>query len=281
MYPQLSTKQQPFNAIVSKNKKPGAYRTVTEAIAAAPVYSATKYYIHVEAGLYKERVEVWKNKLTNIVLVGDGQLTTKISWNRRAPYFRTYDTATVLIRGDGFIAKFLTFENSAGDGSQAVAVASLSNQSAFFQCTFLGYQDTLHPKRGFQFYRECNIYGTVDFIFGAAAAIFQSCNLFSRLPSTITFTAQNKQDTNITSGFVIQNCTFTVAPGMERQKPLIKAYLGRPWSDFSTVVVMESYLDDIIQPTGWLSWGNTTTDKLTYYEFRNHGPGAATSKRVN
>ncbi|KAK4422421.1 putative pectinesterase/pectinesterase inhibitor 46 [Sesamum alatum] len=68
---------------------------------------------------------------------------------------------------------------------------------------------------------------------------------------------------------------------MERQKPLFKAYLGRPWSDFSTVVVMESYLDDIIQLTGWLSWGNTTTDKLTYYEFRNHGPGAATSKRVN
>ncbi|KAL0407913.1 UNVERIFIED_CONTAM: Pectinesterase 2 [Sesamum radiatum] len=204
-----------------------------EAIATAPVHSTFKYYIHVEAGLYRERVE------------------------------------------------FITFENSAGYSSQAVAVTSFSNQSAFFQCTFLGYQDTLHAKSGWHFYRECNIYGTVDFVFGAAATIFQSCNLFSRLPQTITFIAQNKQDAHRNSGYVIQNCTLTVAPGMERQKPLFKAYLGRPWSNLSTVVVIESYLDDIIQPTGWLSWGNTSTDKLTYYEFRNHGPGAPTDKRVH
>ncbi|KAL0284861.1 UNVERIFIED_CONTAM: Pectinesterase 2 [Sesamum calycinum] len=163
-----------------------------EAIAAAPIYSISRYYIHVEAGMYRERVEV------------------------------------SIINGDGFIAKFITFENSAGDGSQAVAVTNVSNQSAFFQCTFLGYQDTLYARSGWQFYQECNIYDTVDFVFGAAAAIFQSCNLFSRLPKTITFSAQNKQDTHVSSGYVIQNCTLTVAPGLERQKPLFKAYLGRP-----------------------------------------------------
>ncbi|KAL0407920.1 UNVERIFIED_CONTAM: putative pectinesterase/pectinesterase inhibitor 22 [Sesamum radiatum] len=194
---------QTYNATVSKTKKPGAYGTVMEAIVAAPVRSTSKYYIHVEAGLYKERVEIWQNK-TNIVLVGDEELTTKITWNRRAPRYKTYNTATVLINGDGFIAKFITFENSAGDGSQAVAITSVSNQSAFFQCTFLGYQDTLHARSGCQFYRECNIYGTVDFVFGAAAAIFQSYNIFARLPKTITFTAQNKPNAKSPSGYVIQ-----------------------------------------------------------------------------
>ncbi|KAK4476646.1 hypothetical protein RD792_015806 [Penstemon davidsonii] len=178
---------------------------------------------------------------------------------------------------------FITFENSAGDGSsdsQAVAVLSISDQSAFYRCTFLSYQDTLYAKNGAQFYRECNIYGTVDFIFGVARAVFQSCNLYSRLPRSSPFIAQKREE-GIQSGFVIQNCTLTVAPGIEKQKSAFEAYLGRPWSNYSTVVVMESFLDSIIKPEGWLSWEGRNTDTLTYREFMNRGPGAATDGRVN
>ncbi|KAK4489421.1 hypothetical protein RD792_005230 [Penstemon davidsonii] len=271
-----------YNATVSKSRQ-GAYRTITEALAAAPAYSVDKYYIHIEAGLYEERVIVSKT-LTNIVFVGDGEEVTKISGSRRYPEFPTIDTATVDVQGDGFIAKFITFENSGGDGSsdsQAVALLSTSYQSAFYKCTFLGYQDTLYAKKGTQFYRECSIYGTVDFIFGAAAAVFQSCNLYSRLPRLSTITAQNRDEFTSQSGFVLQNCTLTVAPGLELQKSGFEAYLGRPWSNYSTVIVMESFLDSIIPPVGWLSWEGRTTDALTYREFGNRGPGASTSGRVS
>ncbi|KAK4477563.1 hypothetical protein RD792_016795 [Penstemon davidsonii] len=267
-----------YNATVSKTRQ-GAYRTIMEALAAAPAYSADKYYIHIEAGLYEEQVDV-SEQLTNIVFVGDGEEVTKISGSRRYPQFPTIDTATVAIKGNGFIAMFIAFENHAGDGSQAVAVMSVSDQSAFYRCTFLGYQDTLYARFSKQFYRECNIYGTVDFIFGSAAAVFQSCNLYSRLPRLSTFTAQQKKYSDSLSGFVLQNCTLTVAPGLEQQKFGFEAYLGRPWSNYSTVIVMESFLDSIIKPEGWLSWEGRTTDALTYREFGNRGPGAPTNGRV-
>ncbi|KAL3834644.1 hypothetical protein ACJIZ3_009380 [Penstemon smallii] len=43
-----------YNATVSKSRQ-GAYRTITEALAAAPAFSVDKFYIHIEAGLYEER----------------------------------------------------------------------------------------------------------------------------------------------------------------------------------------------------------------------------------
>ncbi|KAH6784818.1 hypothetical protein C2S52_009777 [Perilla frutescens var. hirtella] len=272
-----------YNATVSKLQKPGAFNTVTEALAAAPSHSNTKYYIHVEAGLYVERVEVGET-LTNIVLVGDGANVTKIQWNRHAPQYNTSRTATLTVEGNGFIAMFIAFENNAGeDLNQAVAAETVSDRAAYYQCTFLGYQDTLYARKGAQLYKNCDIYGTVDFIFGAAAAVFQSCNLYARSAKTITFTAQNKDGDGggpVSSGFVIQDCTLTAAPGVERAG--LEAYLGRPWSEYSTVVVMESYLDDIIQPEGWVAWNKDgRTDELRYLEFRNRGGGADTSRRVN
>lgn len=190
----------------------------------------------------------------------------------------------IAIHGDGFIAMFLSFENTAGDVGQAVAAMTTANNIAFYKCTFRSYQDTIYARSGKQFYRECDIYGTVDFICGAAAAVFQSCNLYADKPRTITFTAQSKgapTPFSPPSGFVIHNCTLTTSPEFDSQKAQFKAFLGRPWSNYSTVVVMESYLDSIVQPSGWYDWSSTPKDNLVYRELNNYGPGAATDKRVD
>nr|XP_027107132.1 pectinesterase 2-like [Coffea arabica] len=269
-----------FNATVSKTR-PGVYRRIMDAIASAPIQSQSRYYIHVEAGLYEEIVEVWGNK-TNIALIGDGENLTKITMNRRFPEFKTYETATVSVKGDQFSAKYITFENSAGEGSQAVALMSESNQSSFYRCTFLGYHDTLYAKFGKQFYKECEIYGTVDFVFGEAAAVFQSCNFYARLPNRIiTFTAQGKQLPGQVSGFVIQNSTLTAVPGLQSNKSQVHAFLGRPWFAWSTVIVMQSFLDNIVDPAGWYEWPGHRTDELTYIEYGNWGPGAGTRRRIS
>ncbi|KAL3618244.1 hypothetical protein CASFOL_038565 [Castilleja foliolosa] len=267
-----------FNATVSKDK-PGAYRTITEALDVAPKNLNVKYVIHVEAGVYVERVVVPKY-LTNIVLVGDGAVNTFVRFNRHAPTFDDMGSATIVVEGDGFVAKFITFENTAGQGFPAPASGTTASNVAYYRCIFKGYQDTLYAKKGTQFYRECDIYGTVDFIFGRAAAVFQGCNLYARVPRTITFTAQNKIQARGISGFVIQNCNLTVAPGLESQRARFQGFLGRPWSNLSTVIIMESYLDTIIQPDGWQEWPPRGTDSVTYLEFNNRGPGASTEKRV-
>lgn len=184
------------------------------------------------------------------------------------------------VQGDGFTAKYMSFENTAGPGFQAAAVVTSSTHVAFYKCDFLGYQDTLYAIQGKQFYKECDIYGTVDYICGAAAAVFQSCNLYARSHQPVAFTAQNKDGGSASpSGFVIQDCKLTAAPGVDPAK--FTAYLGRSWSDYSTVVVMESYLDSFVDQKGWETMTEEgRTDEVTYMEFKNRGPGSATDGRV-
>lgn len=75
--------------------------------------------------------------------------------------------------GDGFITQDITFRNTAGaTNHQAVALRSGSDLSVFYRCSFEGYQDTLYVYSDRQFYRECDIYVTVDFIFGDATVVF-------------------------------------------------------------------------------------------------------------
>ncbi|OMO87920.1 Pectinesterase, catalytic [Corchorus capsularis] len=278
----VSNGEEEFNATVAVDGS-GNYTTINEAVANAPINSNSIYKIHIKEGVYDEIVQIPANK-KNIMLIGDGADKTKITGNRsHAGGFRTLDTATVAVRGDGFVAKHLTIENSAkpSDG-MAAAFMNKANHSAAYNCVFLGYQDTFHAREGFQFYRDCNIHGTVDFVFGAAKAVFQNSNFFARLPNhTITFTAQSKNSINQNSGYVFQNCSFTVAPEFSQRKEQVKALLGRAWGNYSTVIVMESWLDSIIYPRGWAQWDKPVVDLITYVEFRNRGPGSNTSGRVS
>lgn len=189
------------------------------------------------------------------------------------------------IFGDGFLAMSITFENTGGPNSgQALALRSSAN-STFYKCKFLGYQDTLYAHQFYQFYRECHIYGTIDFIFGDATTVLQNCYIYVRRRphgQTYTITAQGRESCEEPSGTIFHNCTITAAPDLLPIKSSIRTYLGRPWKNYSRVVVMESYLDNIIDPKGWLQLeGEPDRVKTLYYaEYQNRGPGSSTVDRV-
>ncbi len=103
------------------------------------------------------------------------------------------------VDGAGFMAQGITFENTAGpDGHQAVALRVDSDHSVFQSCSIVGFQDSLYTHALRQLYYNCSIEGTVDFIFGNAAAFFQNCNIIVRvgrptaITSTLTAQVQNK-----------------------------------------------------------------------------------------
>lgn len=176
----------------------------------------------------------------------------------------------------------MKFINTAGpEKRQAVAFHSNAKQSVMYRCAFEGYQDTLYAHVGKQFYRDCDIVGTVDFICGQAAAVFQNCTIRPRkpLPNQLnTVTAQSRDDPQANSGFSIINSKIYPFPGLTAT-----TYLGRPWKNHSTVVVMKTLIEKLIDPKGWVQWNNTEgpPPTLTYGEYMNYGPGSGVANRVN
>ncbi|KAI5677814.1 hypothetical protein M9H77_08764 [Catharanthus roseus] len=260
----------------------GHYGTISEAVSASAKRSGGKrFIIYVKRGVYKENVEI-KKSIKNIMLIGDGIDATIVTGSKNVQDgSTTFRSATFAVSGGGFMAKGITFENTAGPQKhQAVAFRSGSDLSVFYGCSFKGYQDTLYVYSQRQFYRDCNIYGTVDFIFGDAAAVFQNCNIYIRKPMSNqwnTVTAQGRTDPNENTGIVIHNSRIAASENMGS----IKSYLGRPWKKYSRTVVMRSTIDGVIDPAGWLPWsGNFALSTLYYGEYMNSGPGAATGGRV-
>lgn len=190
-----------------------------------------------------------------------------------------------MVEADGFIAKSIGFQNTAGpDGHQAVAIRVKSDMSAFFNCRFDGYQDTLLYQSMRQFYRNCVISGTIDFLFGYGSAVIQNSLIIVRKPNMNQFntvTADGRKERGQPGGVVIHNCRIVPEMKLVADRFTIKTYLGRPWKAYARTVIMESQLADFIQPEGWTPWaGNMFLDTIYYAEYANTGPGAATNRRV-
>ncbi|KAL2250979.1 pectinesterase/pectinesterase inhibitor PPE8B [Sesamum indicum] len=259
----------------------GNFTSIEEAVRAVPDYSSRRYVIHIKKGVYKEYVEISKKKW-NIMLIGDGMDATVISGDRNfVDGWTTYRSATFAVRGQGFIARDITFENTAGpEKHQAVAFRSDSDLSVLYRCAFRGYQDTLYAHSMRQFYRECKITGTVDFMFGDGTVVFQNCDILARkglANQKNTITAQGRKEQTERTGFSIQFCNISAEA--DNSNP---TYLGRPWKLYSRTVIMQSYISNAIRPEGWLEWnGNFALNTLFYAEYMNYGPGAGLGGRVN
>ncbi|KAL8531890.1 hypothetical protein ACS0TY_008479 [Phlomoides rotata] len=275
-----------FDIVVAQDGS-GDYTTISEALAAAEKRrkGLMRFVIYVRKGVYKENVEV-KKSIKNLMLIGDGIDATIITANKNVmDGSTTYRSATFAVKGDGFIARGITFENTAGPHKhQAVALRSGSDFSVFYKCSFKGYQDTLYVHSQRQFYRDCDIYGTVDFIFGDAAVIFQNCNIYVRKPmpnQKNTVTAQGRKDPNENTGIIIHNSIITASSDLRAVQTSYKSYLGRPWKQCSRTVLLKCVIDELIDPMGWLEWsGDFGLTTLYYGEYMNSGSGANTSRRV-
>ncbi|XP_068304017.1 pectinesterase-like [Pyrus communis] len=263
----------------------GNYKTVSAAVAAAPEKSSKRYVIRIKAGVYRENVDVPKKK-TNIMFMGDGRKNTIITASKNVvDGSTTFNSATVAAVGEKFLARDITFQNTAGPSKhQAVALRVGSDLSAFYRCDILAYQDSLYVHSNRQFFEGCLVAGTVDFIFGNAAVVLQNCDIHARKPNSgqkNMITAQGRSDPNQNTGIVIQKSRIGATSDLQASKGSFKTFLGRPWKEYSRTVIMQSSITDIIDPIGWHEWSGTfALNTLFYGEYANTGAGAGTSKRV-
>ncbi|MCC6460866.1 MAG: pectin esterase [Saprospiraceae bacterium] len=256
----------------------GDCATIQEAINQAKAFPDQRITIFIKKGVYREKVKVhaWNTLLT---LQGEDPATTRITGDDFFDKINlgrnsTFYTATVLVQADDFRAENLSIENTAGPVGQAVALAVEADRCIFLNCRVLGHQDTLYVagSNARQYFKNCYIEGTTDFIFGAATALFDSCGIHSKSNSYITAASTPRSKR---FGMVFRHCVLSAAPGVD------SVYLGRPWRDFARVVFFKCHLGAHILPEGWANWTDTRRDQTACFaEFNNSGPGAGAARRV-
>lgn len=257
----------------------GDFTTVQEAINAVPDFrKANRTTILIRKGNYKEKIIIPECKI-NLSLIGeDGAVITYDDYasklNRFGEEKSTSGSASCYIYAPDFIAENLTFENSAGPVGQAVACFVSGDRAIFRKCRFLGNQDTLYtygyPTR--QYYEDCYIEGTVDFIFGKATAVFNRCDIHSRGKGYVTAPA-TPEDSRY--GYVFHDCRLTAAEGVENVS------LSRPWRPYAQAVFINCELGKHISPAGWDNWGKASNEQtVNYAEYNSKGPGANPTARA-
>ncbi|XP_057974234.1 pectinesterase 31 [Malania oleifera] len=262
----------------------GDYRTVQEAIDAVPLNNATRTVIQVSPGIYRQPVYVPKTK-NFITLAGLHPEDTVLTWNNTATKIDHHQTSQVIgtgtfacgsaiVEGADFVAENITFENYSPEGSgQAVALRVTADRCAFYNCRFLGWQDTLYLHYGKQYLKDCYIEGSVDFIFGNSTVLLEHCHIHCKSAGFIT--AQSRKSSEDTTGYVFFRCVITGNGGTSYM------HLGRPWGPFGRVVFAHTFMDVCIKSEGWNNWGKTENERTAcFYEYRCFGPGSCPSKRV-
>jgi pectinesterase len=260
----------------------GDYRTVQAAFNAIPLKNNSRTVVYVKNGLYREKVQLDSGK-NFVELVGESRFNTILTFddhpgkvNLKGDSINTRSSYSFRVNANDFVARDITFRNDAGfTAGQAVAVESRGDRAVFLDCRFIGNQDILflNSETSRQYYKNCYIEGTTDFIFGAATAWFEGCHIHSKKNSHIT-AASTPQNHPV--GFVFNDCTLT------GDSSLHMVSLGRPWRPYSMVVYMHCYIGQQVKPEGWSNWNKTESYKTARYaEYQNYGPGAATIPRVS
>jgi pectin methylesterase-like acyl-CoA thioesterase len=272
----------------------GHYSTVQAAVNALPSTGGT---VEVEPGTYTGQVTISK---PGVSLIGQGTSAsaTVISDDLSASEAGgDIQSATVIVTS---AAKNFYFENIqiqnlyTQDGNaeaQALALSITADRAVGRNVRLIGRQDTFYAGANGCSSTTCSsptrvylygsyIEGNVDFIFGDAALVLDTCTIqvdeHGSLSGETTITAQNNRssDDAYLSGFIFYNSKIVSNPATG----LTNDYLGRPWGVYSINVYINTDMQAPIATAGWIEWEPGTTDYLAtsyYAEYGSTGAGAA------
>ncbi len=247
--------------------------------------------IHLAPGVYRQKVMITTPDLT---VVGSGWDKTRIVFDDYAKKpdpqgfaYITFRSYTVAVCADGLTIRDLSIVNDAKAPEvkgQEVALSVVADRFLMENCTLTSTQDTLFAgplpedlieryegflqeplRRGGrmrQTYRNCRIEGTVDFIFGCAEALFESCELRSlRDARNIGFVAAPAHGLEQSGGLRFVSCSLTCEAGVTPGS----VFLARPWRDHGIVSFEHCSYGPHIAAAGFDKWNDTDRDQTARF----------------
>ncbi|KAL2609185.1 hypothetical protein R1flu_027758 [Riccia fluitans] len=291
--PQTGLRTMEGNLFISKRKivvdksGKGDFRTIQAAVNAVAHENRERVTIRIRPGVYKERVRIPKDKpyitfqgYPNLTIITFDSIASDVKSPKDNTTLSTFGSATVGVDAMYFFAINIIFQNSASIpppgsvGKQAVALRISGDMAAFYNCQFLGGQDTLYDHHGRHYFENCYVEGTIDFVFGNGRSLYKNCilNALDNYGAPGSVTAQKRNPNTLDTGFSFVDSSVTGTG---------QVYLGRAWGNYSRVVFARTYMGDVVIPVGWDDWGIKDRERTAFYaEFNCTGPGAQTSGRA-
>jgi pectinesterase len=258
----------------------GQYKTIAAALNTISSSNTTPTQLRIKPGTYREKLSITKPFVTfcgetgkeasTILTYNDGASTL----NSSGTAIGTSGSASVTIKTNDISMENITIENSFGVGSQAVALLAQGQRLQFRNCRLLGNQDTLYTHSGTQYYRNCHIQGTVDFIFGAATAVFDN-NVIHSVGGGSALTAPSTEQT-VPYGLVFLGGKVTAASSVSKGS----VALGRNWRPYGAATYIRTELGQHISAVGWVKMSENTLDTARFSEYLTTGAGSNPSARA-
>jgi pectinesterase len=259
---------------VNPNGANGAFTTVQSAVNAVAGQTETdRANIFIAPGRYFELVTINKPFVT---FIGQGAASAdvNIAFNgTHSPTGGPLNPSTLISSAaTAFMARNLTFENSAPDQNQgaALAVEVEADRAIFDDVRFLGYQDTMFVDgRARQYIRNSFVTGDTDFIFGDATVVFDRCTIESTDAGYITAADTARITAN---GLIFLDCKLV--KGTDRSPlddgttaPNNSVFLGRPWffwpsTQMPSVTYIRTRMGTQIAAAGWDPWDSLLDPSL-------------------
>lgn len=259
----------------------GQYKTVQAALNTISSSNTTPTQLRIKPGTYREKLSVTKPFVTFCGETGK-EASTILTYNDGASTLKsdgtaigTSGSASVTIKANDISMENITIENSFGVGSQAVALLAQGQRLQFRNCRLLANQDTLYAHSGTQYYRNCHIQGTVDFIFGAATAVFDN-NTIHSVGGGTALTAPSTEQT-VPYGLVFLGGKVTAVSSVSKGS----VALGRNWRPYGAAAYIRTELGQHISAVGWVKMSENTLDTARFSEYLTTGAGANPSARAS
>jgi polygalacturonase/pectin methylesterase-like acyl-CoA thioesterase len=233
--------------------------------------------IHVKPGIYRDSASLAQSR-NFVTIMGDGASRTNVQLVYPFAYFAPPNTVftagSLRIESSDVTVLNLTLDNiiynvyhPTGNSSSGAAgafagaintLATTGNRIIFNNVIIKGGQDTVYNIQGIVYYNNCEVWGSVDYIYGAALSVFDRCNIVEIRSSGGPCTAPNTAYAQ-PYGLTFLNCTFPralMANGYPYDVGAATTTFQRAWGQDGMTAIINCAVDSQISTAGWGTFGN-------------------------
>ena len=247
-----------------------------------PQNNSLRRTITVLPGTYRD-FTVFRQNRNNVTIVGAGAARGDVQIIHPYPAFSGVNDSgagTLRLESSDISVRNLTLDNEVYITNNGVVFAgpintvfTTGNRVIFDNILMKGGQDTLYANSGSAYYRRCEIWGSVDFIYGSSLSVFDQCDIVEIRNTGGPVTAPSTDDAS-PYGLIFLNCKFPralIASGYPYDVNAGSTTFMRPWRQDGMTAIINCQMDNQISTKGWSEWVAAEGAKETTCRAREYG----------